>query len=250
MAKYCTSMDSAISSKYLSPPYANSNCGSLRSYDSIFPPSVSSRDGQVHINAAYDNLGSGDVVPSSNHEYEDLPSVRTESLGPRRKDNDLYAASVSPRDGQVHINAAYDNSGSEDVVPCPNYDYEDLQSIRMGCKGLPPVLGPRRKDNDLYEPTGPLKHRIRQITECSDDFSASSVCSASPSWKKDSCLSKLILCLILTFSVAALVLVILIIYGTLGPKCGCKDFDTGMLLHQGVCLILIFFSSSSCKRQR
>ena len=76
--------------------------------------------------------------------------------------------------------------------------------------------GPRRKDNDLYEPTGPLKQRVRQITECSDDLSALSVCSASglPSWKKDSCLSKLILFLILAFSVAALVLVILIIYGT------------------------------------
>ena len=30
-------------------------------------------------------------------------------------------------------------------------------------------------------------------------------------------------------SVAALELVILIIYGTLGPNCGCKDFNTGKL---------------------
>ncbi|XP_058970537.2 calcium-binding and coiled-coil domain-containing protein 2 [Pocillopora verrucosa] len=120
-----------------------------------------------------------------------------------------------PRDREVHHNAAYD----------PTHDYEELQSVGVESK----EKGPRRKDNDLYEPTGPLKQRVRQITECSDDLSALSVCSASglPSWKKDSCLSKLILFLILAFSVAALVLVILIINGTLGPKCGCKDFNTG-----------------------
>ena len=48
-----------------------------------------------------------------------------------------------------------------------------LQSVGVESK----EKGPRRKDNDLYEPTGPLKQRVRQITECSDDLSALSVCS-------------------------------------------------------------------------
>ena len=143
--------------------------------------------------------------------------LRTNGDGSRSYES-IYSRSVQyPRDREVHHNAAYDST----------LDCEELQSVGVESK----EKGPRRKDNDLYEPTGPLKQRVRQITECSDDLSALSVCSASgfPSWKKDSCLSKLILFLILAFSVAALVLVILIIYGTLGPKCGCKDFNTGML---------------------
>lgn len=165
---------SGQSMNHLSPPYANSNCGSLRSYDSICS-SISSRGGEVHINAAYNHSESGAVNSSSNH------------------------------------------------------DYEDLQSIRTEWKAALPALGPRSKTNDLYEPTGPLKHRVRQITECSDDSTASSTSSESLPWKKESCLSKLILFLILAFSVAALVLVILIINGTVGPKCGCtKDFNPGM----------------------
>ncbi|PFX31957.1 hypothetical protein AWC38_SpisGene3209 [Stylophora pistillata] len=174
-----------------------------------------SRDGEVHHNLAYD------------HDYEDVNNFRAESKepacnGPRWKKNDLYESkgplkqpvglntgssmdtpnwqhflrsNQFSRDGEVHRNPAYD------------HDYEDPRGVKTESKE-PACQGSRKKDNDLYEPTGPLKQRVRQITECSDDFSTASMCSASgfPTWKKDSCLSKLILFLILAFSVAALVL--------------------------------------------
>lgn len=61
-------------------------------------------------------------------------------------------------------------------------------------------------------------------------------------WKKDSCLSKLIFFFIFVFFVVVFVLVILIIYGILGLKCGCKDFNIGMLkiIVGGVFLFYIF----------
>lgn len=202
------------------PPYDKSNNGSLRSYSSICS-SISSRGGEVHINGAYDCSESGDVVSSSIHDYEDLQSVRTEAKeqhaqGPRRKTNDLYEPT-----GPLKARA-------RQITEC--LDDEDLQSIRTDIKELS-THNPRSKRNDLYESTGPIKHRVRQITECSDISTASSVSSDSFFWKKDSCLSKLILFLILAFSVAALVLVVLLINGTVGPKCGCKDSNAGMSLH-------------------
>ena len=156
----------------------------------------------------------------------------------REATNRFIQGLFSTPDREVHHNATYDST----------LDYEELQSVGVESK----EKGPRRKDNDLYEPTGPLKQRVRQITECSDDLSALSVCSASgfPSWKKDSCLSKLILFLILAFSEAALVLVILIIYSTLGPKCGCKDFNTGMLKTTAGDVFLFHISSPALLKRR
>jgi len=204
------------SMNYLSPPYANSDCSSLRSCSSICS-SISSAAGvgEVHINAAYDDLESGDVISSSNHDYEDLQSVRKElpAQGRRSKINELYEPT-----GRLSERARQIKNG---------IDEEDLQSRRTDFKELP-AHGHRSRDNDLYEPTGPMKGRVRQITECSDDSNASVSFPDSFPWKKDSCLSKLILCLILAFSVAALALVILIINGTVGPKCGCKDLNSGM----------------------
>lgn len=215
------SSTSGQSMNYLSPPYANLDCGSLRSYSSICS-SISSAggEGEVHINAAFDDLESGDVILSSNHDYEDLQSIRTDvkelpAKGRRSRTNELYEPTGR-------------------LTECVR------QSIRTDCKELP-AHGHRSRDNDLYEPTGPMKQRVRQITECSDDSNASASLNDSFFWKKDSCLSKLILCLILTFSVAALVLVILIINGTVGPKCGCKDLNPGMLLYSRACLVLLFF---------
>lgn len=205
------------SKNYLSPPYANSDCASLRSCSSICS-SISSAAGvgEVHINAAYDNLESGDVTSSLNHDYEDLQSIRTDlkelpAQGRRSRTNELYEPT-----GRLSERARQIKNG---------LDEKDLQCIRTDLKALP-AHGQRSRDNDLYEPTGPMKHRVRQITECSDDSNASVSFNDSFLWKKDSCLSKLILCLILAFSVAALVLVILIINGTVGPKCGCKDLHS------------------------
>ena len=217
---------------YLSPPYANSDCGSLRSCSSICS-SISSEAGvgEVYLNAAYDNLESGDGISSSNHDYEDLQTIRTDvkelpAQGRRSRTNELYEPT-----GRLSERARQIKNGLND---------EDLQSIRTDLKELP-THGPRSRDNDLYEPTGPMKHRVRQITECSDDSNAF---NDSFFWKKDSCLSKLVLCLILTFSVAALALVILLINGTVGPKCGCKDLNSGMSLYSRACPVLLFFFSA------
>ena len=132
---------------------------------------------------------------------------------------------------QVYSNAAFEHGDSSDASSSPSHDYEDLQSIRTEAKS---ISGPRKKTNDLYESGGPRKkandvyqptrpQRVRQITECSDISIASSAsCDALPI-KKETCLSKLILCLILAVSVAALVLVALMISGKLGSKCGCAQ---------------------------
>lgn len=220
------------SMNYLSPPYANSECDSIRSCSSICS-SISSAPGvgEVHVNAAYDNLESGDMISSSNHDYEDLQSIRTDvkelpAKGRRSRTNELYEPT-----GRLSERAKRIKNGLND---------EDLHSIRTD--------GHRSKDNDLYEPTGPMKHRVRQITECSDDSNASLPFTDAFLWKKDSCLSKLILFLILAFSVAALVLVILIIYGTVGPKCGCKDLHSGMSLHARACPL--FYSFLSIKKRK
>ena len=76
----------------------------------------------------------------------------------REATNRFIQGLFSTPDREVHHNAAYDST----------LDYEELQSVGVESK----EKGPRRKDNDLYEPTGPLKQRVRQITECSDDLSA------------------------------------------------------------------------------
>lgn len=119
---------------------------------------------------------------------------------------------------EVCFNAAYEYADSDAASSCPSHDYEDLQSVRTAAK-----TGPRRKDNALYETTLPIPRRKRQITECSDISSAYTIGSDVSPAKKESCLSKLILFLILAFSVAALVLVLLIILGKLGPKCTCTQ---------------------------
>ena len=142
------------------------------------------------------------------------------NTGSVRSCDSNYSLSISSTCGEVHINAAYDYADSSGVSSSSSHDYEDLQSVRTEAKS---ISGPRKKTNDLYESTRPLPHRVRQITECSDDSTSSSVSSDVLPVKRDTCLSKLILFLILAFSVAALVLVILIISGKLGPKCGCRD---------------------------
>lgn len=138
------------------------------------------------------------------------------SSGSLRSCNSNYSLSIS----EVHMNAAYDYADSSGVSSCSSHDYEDLQSVRTDSKI---ITGPRKKTNDLYETTRPLPRRERQITECSDDSSASSASTDALPVKKDTCLSKLILFLILAVSVAALILVLLIISGKMGPKCACTQ---------------------------
>ena len=66
-----------------------------------------------------------------------------------------------------------------------------------------------------------MSHRKRHTTECSDASTASIISTEIVQVKRESCLNKLILHLILAVSVTALVLVILVIYGRIGSKCSC-----------------------------
>ena len=141
-------------------------------------------------------------------------------------------ASPNPSRRDVYVNHAYDN-----CIPCEEYpvenQYEDLASIAAKTnsprkkandvyESVTRSMAARSKINELYEPTGPvLKERIRQITECSDDSGFSTYSRSLTT--RQSCLGNLVLFLVLMFSMAAFVLVILMMYGKVGPHCGCNE---------------------------
>lgn len=157
----------------------------------------------------------------------------TGSLRSCNSTSSLYPPSFSGSE-QVYINDAYDYGESSGVSSCSSHDYEDLQSVRTEAKS---ISGPRKKTNELYESTGnsnPRKkindvyepsrpRRERQITECSDISTASSTLSDAIPSKHDTCLSKLILFLILAISVSSLILVGLLMTGKVCPNCGCSQ---------------------------
>ena len=107
----------------------------------------------------------------------------------------------------AHTDAAYDYVESGCGSIGSRNDYEELQNVRNEIKA---TSVPRKKTNDLYQ--SPQSFRKRQITECSDDTTASTMSTEIIQVKRDTCLNKLILLLILAVSVAALVLVILVIF--------------------------------------
>lgn len=206
--------------------------GSMRSCDSNY--SLSSTSGEVHVNVAYEYEDSG-VSSSSSHDYEDLQSVRTQlKTGPRKKTNEVYQSTkpVSPlvrqKDERTmnYLSPSYlSNTGS--MSSCPSEYSLSLSSnsgdVLFNAGYHDAKTGPRKKTNDVYEPTRPHTHRVRQITECSDDSMSSTMSSDALLVKKDTCLSKLILFLILAVSVVALALVVLIVLGKMGPKCSCTQ---------------------------
>ena len=95
------------------------------------------------------------------------------------------------------------------------HQYEDPSHLTAP----PPSTGPRRKRNEMYEPTE--IQMTKQEAE-SDDFNEYTV--------GDSWLSRLILFLILMISLASLLLVVLIILGEIGPSCSaCSEDQQGMI---------------------
>ena len=120
-------------------------------------------------------------------------------------------------------NPSYENSEAA-------HQYEDPSHLTIP----PPSTGPRRKRNEMYEPT-----EIRQTEKEaeSDDFSEYTF--------GDSWLSRLILFLILMISLVSLLLVVMIVLGKLGPSCSaCSEEQQGMILsncHSKVYLTLFFF---------
>lgn len=183
----------------------------------------------------------------------------TGSLRSCNSTSSLYPPSLSESE-QVYMNDAYDYGDSSGVSSCTSHDYEDLQSVRTEAKS---ISGPRKKTNELYESTGnsnPRKkindvyepsrpRRERQITECSDISTASSALSDVLPSKHDTCLSKLILFLILAISVSSLILVGLLMTGKVCPNCGCSQgmscWEESYLVIDRLCIfIYIIFKST------
>ena len=114
-------------------------------------------------------------------------------------------------------NPAYENSELA-------HQYEDpsrLVEINLA------TTGPRRKRNELYEPTE-LKKSKEQEASRADHNEAD--------FGGDSWLSRLILFLILMVSLASLLMVVLIILGKVGPSCSCnKNSVQGKLFFTFCC---------------
>ena len=114
-------------------------------------------------------------------------------------------------------NPAYENCGDL------SHEYEDPTRL------LAVKTGPRRKRNELYEPTE-LKKTEEQEEEKVDYKEAD--------YGGDSWLSRVILFLILIVSLASLLMVILIILGKVGPSCSCdKNSAQGKQLVLGLLLL-------------
>lgn len=158
-----------------------------------------------------------------------LPGPPCVLSGSLRSCDSNFSSNSSCR-GEVHFNGAYDSTESSPESSCNLHAYESIINAVS--------TGPRRKANFTYEPALPspaLPPRTRHITE-SDRYSrSSSSSSAEPLPKKGGAyLSKFMLFIILAVSAAALVLVILTIFGTLGPKCGCTDENTDQTPRTGM----------------
>lgn len=132
-------------------------------------------------------------------------------------------------------NPSYENSEAA-------HQYEDPSHLTIP----PPSTGPRRKRNEMYEPTE--IQQTKQEAE-NDDFSEYTV--------GDSWLSRLILFLILMISLVSLLLVVMITLGKLGPGCSaCSEEQQGMILsncHSKVyltvfCYFTLYVQCNACRR--
>ena len=152
---------------------------------------------------------------------------------------------IEVKDNCRYFNPSYENLATTD--PHDRHQYEDPAHVRnqilMGRTGS----GPRRKRNEVYESTSdlsPLKRksfpRSRHTdTECSEDSTTS---STDVNFTRDSCISRLVLFLVLAVSVTSLLLVILMMRGIIGQNCGCSLKSKGLytkqrMLSLGWCLV-------------
>ena len=155
-----------------------------------------------------------------------VPQISTTEVGVEFKDPRCH-----------YMNPSYENLATTE--PHDKHQYEDLPQLRnqMFKENRMSGSGPRRKRNEVYESTSdlsPLKKnsfsRTRHTdTECSED-------SMDGSIPRDSCISRLILFLVLVVSVTSLLLVILMMLGILGPKCGCNKTGKDPF-HASFCMV-------------
>lgn len=112
------------------------------------------------------------------------------------------------------------------------HQYEDPSGLSDQVRALQGGEKNRRKRfNDLYEPHVPLKElrvtRKRDMSESSD---------YSDSYTRESCLNRCILFFVLLTSVTALILVVLMMLGKVGPaveRCACVNTEPGSYSKKG-----------------
>lgn len=116
-----------------------------------------------------------------------------------------------------------------------NHDYEDPSRLaQQTLTGN--SRGPRKKANDLYEPMSVrLKtlnsvKRVRTLSRSSDE---DSVTTGYTYHGREPICHRLILYLVLLLSITATTLVILMIFGLVGPSCHCGSNQTSADTSQG-----------------
>ena len=131
----------------------------------------------------------------------------------------------SPRSSHSRLLAKPPQESVEEVK---GHHYEDPANLRDQVRAIQEEgKGPRKRYNDMYEPHIPLKdlrvNRAREASVCSE---------LSDTFTRESCLNRCILFFVLLTSVTALVLVVLIMLGKIGPVvsgCSCVHKERGSL---------------------
>lgn len=163
-----------------------------------------------HVNNAYENtLDITNQCPTTNNPEDQ--TIKTCCASGGRNGEKLRAV----QNFNVRDKSAFgQNYPTRDSLQS-EHDYEDPSKLMPH-----PLLAQysiRHKSNDLYETTGPLRARN------AFGSTADSKLNESAKEKTESCCSRLVLCLILLLSTAALVLVALMITGYIGPGCMCAN---------------------------
>lgn len=128
----------------------------------------------------------------------------------------------SPRSSHARLLAKQPRESDEENSK--GHHYEDPSTLSDQVRVLQGgEKKPRKRYNDLYEPHIPLKEvrvtRAREASNCSD---------VSDTYTRESCLNRCILVFVLLTSVTALILVVLMMLGKIGPvndRCSCVSTE-------------------------
>lgn len=135
----------------------------------------------------------------------------------------------SPRSSHTRLLAKPQREVDEEK----GHQYEDPSDLSDQVRALQAGEKNRRKRfNDLYEPHVPLKElrvtRKRDMSDSSD---------YSDSYSRESCLNRCVLFFVLLTSVTALILVVLMMLGKVGPaveRCACVNTEQGSYNKKGL----------------
>lgn len=137
-----------------------------------------------------------------------------------------FVPNPSSRSSHRLLTPVFTEDETQDGDNLNNHHYED--PARLAQQSLTRErVGPRKKANDLYEMSMPLqslnkvKHRVRSMSRSSDD----SATGFTYHGREPFC-HRVILYLVLLLSTTATVLVVLMIFGVVGPGCHCGNSTT------------------------